>query len=187
VIHHFRNKSCAQNLRSDEVTRLVGGSQEEIVKKTFSITQRVFRILLRLLITLVLWVYLKGFMRSFLPIRWLFVIGFWPLALLCLDGSRANASCGDYVHIVSNPTSDSNNHTPTPTPPCGCVGSSCQKSPAIPTVPAPDTTKSQSQNSDAILPVDVTIDSKTVTNRFEFLVRTCSAPVETIFHPPRRS
>lgn len=121
------------------------------------------------------------------PYRWLLVIGFWPLALLYLDGSRASASCGDYVHIVANATSGTNDHTPVPTPPCGCTGSTCQQSPAIPAVPSPDTTKTQSQHSDAILLVDVAIDSDSVTNHFEFEVRTSTAPVETIFHPPRRS
>ena len=130
---------------------------------------------------------LKDFMRLPLSSRWLFVIGFWPLALLCLDGSRASATCGDYVHIVSNATADTNNHAPVPTPPCGCTGSTCQQSPTIPAVPAPDSTKTHTQNSDAILLVDVAIDSESVTNRFEFEVRTCAAPVETIFHPPRLS
>lgn len=124
-------------------------------------------------------------MRSPLQFRWLFVIGFWPLALLCLDGSRASATCGDYVHIVSHATPDTGNPAPAPTPPCGCTGTSCQQTPAIPVVPSPDTTKTQSQHSDAILLVDVAIASDSVTNRFEFEVRSSTAPVETIFHPPR--
>jgi len=125
-------------------------------------------------------------MRATLCYRWLLTFGVLPLVMLCAQGGRASASCGDYLHIVADTSPAPAGDAPRqPRPPCH--GPSCQKPPATPspapvTVTAPDT-----QTSDALLAADMVVDTPSSADLPPPESPTSFGLAEAIFHPPRHS
>lgn len=118
--------------------------------------------------------------------RWLLTIGFLPLVMLCATGNRASASCGDYLHIVSDKPQTQNDDTPNqPRPPCN--GPSCHQSPATP-APTPITvTVTEHQTSDAILTASAEVIAIQTAVLTDAVFSVCHVPADAIFHPPRGS
>jgi hypothetical protein len=120
-----------------------------------------------------------------------------PVAVLCAP-VRAQASCGDYVHITGSDNAQSSwmmvdravsDHTGMPPPaPCPCSGPQCSRGPVpqpLPGTPVPPIS-SQSQL-EAILTADASADPCGASRcYFDQIFLPLKHP-SSIFHPPRAS
>ena len=118
--------------------------------------------------------------------RWLLTIGILPLVVLCASGTKASASCGDYLHIVADKSQTPNGNTPNqPRPPCH--GPSCHQAPVMPT-PVPVTvTPTEHQSTDAILTTSAEVEALQTADIPDGEFPTFHTLAESIFHPPRCS
>ena len=124
-------------------------------------------------------------MRSSPLHHWPLLIGILPILMLCATSDRAQAGCGDYLHIVPThgaaPAPDAPHSPAKP-----CSGPSCQKSPIIPTPMPIPTPTNPVQTLDAILTAVVEVSALQGILRID-LADAGARPghLETIFHPPR--
>lgn len=118
--------------------------------------------------------------------RWLFTIGILPLVVLCASGTKASASCGDYLHIVADKPQTQNGDTPNlPRPPCH--GPSCHQSPVMPTPVPVSVAPTEHLTPDAILTASADIEALQTAVVPDGEFPACHALAESIFHPPRCS
>ncbi len=125
-------------------------------------------------------------MSSYPFYRWLVTIGMLPLVVLCASGSKAGASCGDYLHIVADNSQPPSSDTPKQSRP-PCHGPSCRQAPVMPS-PVPVTvTATEHQTLDAILTSSAEVEALQTAVVLDREFPACHILAETIFHPPRRS
>ena len=116
--------------------------------------------------------------------RWPLLIGILPILMLCASADRADAGCGDYLHIIPNHAALPADAPHAPAKPCS--GPSCQKSPAGPTPMPIPTVTNPVQTLDAILPTVCQVTALNGILRIDFTEEgSCPGHLEAIFHPPR--